>query len=162
AKGRIQGFEAEAALNLGNFTLNGAVGMTDAKYKRFMTASGDRSHESFGVPKWTAGLSSRYAMATQAGELSFQLDGSYRSQIEPVPETPSLAHVTQKGDVLLNGRIALAIDAWDAEVAIFGRNLTNKTYYEIASNLEASIGYNYKITGDPRTFGISFKKRFGA
>lgn len=161
AQGRIQGFEAESTLRLGQFTLNGSVGLTDAKYKRFLTAAGDRSGESFGVPKWTAGLSGRYVVPTSAGELGFQLDGSYRSKIELVPETPSLRQVTQPGYILLNGRISLEIEAWDAEVAVFGRNLTKKVYYEIASNLESALGYNYKITGDPRTVGISLKKRFG-
>jgi iron complex outermembrane receptor protein len=161
AKGRIQGFEAESVLRLGDFTLNGSVGLTDAKYKKFLTATGDRSHESFGVPKWTAGLSARYVVPTSAGDLAFQLDGSYRSKIELVPETPSLYQVTQDGYILLNGRISFEIEAWNAEVAVFGRNLTKKTYYEIASNLESSIGYNYKVTGDPRTVGISLKKRFG-
>jgi iron complex outermembrane receptor protein len=161
ASGRIQGFELESTLHLGDFTLSGSTGLTDAKYKRFLTATGDRSHESFGIPKWTAGLSGRYVVPLESGDLAFQLDGSYRSKIELVPETPTVSQVTQKAYALVNGRISYEIKAWDAEVAIFGRNLTDKVYYEIASNLESSIGYNYLITGDPRTFGISFKKKFG-
>lgn len=161
AQGRIQGFEIESVLRQGNFTLSGSVGLTDAKYKKFLTATGDRSGETFAVPKWTAALSGRYVVPLSSGDLAFQLDGSYRSTIELVPETPSLEQVTQKGYILLNGRISYEIKSIDAEVAIFGRNLANKVYYEIASNLENALGYNYKFTGDPRTFGISFKMRFG-
>jgi iron complex outermembrane receptor protein len=162
AKGRIQGFEGEATLHVGQFTLSGSAGLTDAKYKSFATAAGDRSRESFGVPKWTLGTSARYAVPMSGGELAFQIDASYRSKVELVPETPSLAQVTQKGYGLVNGRISYSIESWGTEIAVFARNLTDTVYYDNASNLEAALGYNYKFTGDPRTFGVSIKKVFGA
>jgi iron complex outermembrane recepter protein len=48
----------------------------------------------------------------------------------------------------------------DAEVAVFGRNLTDKKYYSGAIRFQPS-GFATGYTGEPRTYGIQFIKRFG-
>jgi iron complex outermembrane receptor protein len=68
--------------------------------------------------------------------------------------------MTQKAYGLLSGRIGLNIDAWDAEVAVFGRNLTNKDYFSGAIRFQ-SLGFSNGYTGEPRTYGVQFIKRFG-
>jgi iron complex outermembrane receptor protein len=68
--------------------------------------------------------------------------------------------VEQKGYGLLGARVSLELKAWDAEVAIFGRNLTDQKYDFQGLDLNA-LGYRVIYVGDPRTFGIEFKKRFG-
>jgi hypothetical protein len=45
-------------------------------------------------------------------------------------------------------------------VAVFGRNLTNKDYFSGAIRFQ-SLGFSNGYTGEPRTYGIQFIKRFG-
>ncbi len=163
AKATIKGVEVEATLRpTRNFTLQATGGLTDAKYDEFLTATGDRSDESFGVPKWTGSLAATYVQPLAIGDLTFHANTTYRSKIDLVPGAITQESLTQKGYALVNGRIALDIEDMGLEVAVFGRNLTDKAYFEAGSHLEGILGYNYKITGSPRTYGISVKKRFGS
>jgi outer membrane receptor protein involved in Fe transport len=45
-------------------------------------------------------------------------------------------------------------------VALFGRNLLDKEYYSTAINF-SGLGFMTGYTGEPRTYGIQFIKRFG-
>ena len=163
AKGTIKGIEVEAAIRPTRyFTIQATGGLTDAKYDEFLTATGDRSGETFGIPKWTGSVGATYVQPLAIGELTFHADTTYRSKVDLVPGAISQEQLTQKGYALVNGRIALNIEDMGLEVAVFGRNLTDKVFYEGGSHLEGILGYNYKITGSPRTYGISIKKRFGA
>jgi iron complex outermembrane recepter protein len=69
--------------------------------------------------------------------------------------------VTQRTYGLLSGRVTLAIDDWDAEIAAFGRNLAQKHYFTSSVAWEAA-GWSQLNTGEPRTIGIQFTKRFGS
>ena len=163
AEGTIQGIEVEATLRpTRNFTLQASGGHIDAEYDSFVTATGDRTAEGFGIPSWTGSLSATYVHPLDIGDLTFHADTTYRSSVELVPSATSLDQLTQDGYALVNARIALNIEDLGVEVAIFGRNLTDHVYYEAASNLEDILGYNYLITGTPRTYGFSITKRFGA
>jgi len=163
AKGTIKGLEVEALFRpIKNFTLQATGGLTDAKYDEFLTATGDRSDESFGIPKWTGALGATYVHPMDFGDLTLHADATYRSQVDLVPGAISQEQLSQDGYALVNARIALNIEDLGLELAVFGRNLTDKVYYEAGSHLEGILGYNYKITGSPRTYGVSVKKRFGA
>jgi len=163
AEGTIKGLELEMQVRpTNNFTLQASGGLTDASYDEFITATGDRTAEGFGIPKWTGALGATYIHPLDIGDLTFHADTTYRSSVELVPSAISLDQLTQEGYALVNARIALNMEDLGLEVAIFGRNLTDKVFYEGASHLEGILGYNYLITGSPRTYGISLKKRFGA
>ena len=70
------------------------------------------------------------------------------------------ATIYQKGYAILNARIALRVDAWNTEVAVFGRNLGDAHY--VLSPLDlSSLGFRIAEYGDPRVVGVSVKKRFG-
>jgi iron complex outermembrane receptor protein len=162
AKGKIKGIEAEAVFRpTSQFSLTATAGLTDAKYDKFADLTGDRTHETFGVPKWTAGVSARYEIPLSAGELAFQLDYNWQDKVVLGPDAPNPEQVTQKSYGLLNGRISLKLDRWDAEVAVFGKNLTDEEYATGAVSLQRSLGFNNLIIGEPRTYGIEFRKRFG-
>ena len=59
----------------------------------------------------------------------------------------------QAGYGLVNGRLAFDVERGDFEIAAYCRNLANKVY--IAQSAE------FSTIGDPRTFGVTFTKRFG-
>jgi iron complex outermembrane receptor protein len=60
---------------------------------------------------------------------------------------------------LLNGRINLHLDTANLDVALFGRNITNKRYYDQSFTLE-SIGVNMAYAAPPGVYGIELIKRF--
>ena len=44
-------------------------------------------------------------------------------------------------------------------LAVFGKNLTDKHYLNAATNLQG-LGYNVGFPGDPRVFGVQVRKTF--
>ena len=162
AEGEIKGVEAEAVFRpTSQLSFTATAGLTDAKYKKFADLTGDRTGETFGVPKWTAGLSGRYEVPLSVGELALQLDYSWQDDVVLAADAPNPSQVTQKAYGLLNGRISLKLDRWDSEVALFGKNLTDKAYAVGATSLQRSVGINNLVIGEPRIWGIEFRKRFG-
>ena len=59
---------------------------------------------------------------------------------------------------LINGRISYTTDSFS--IAGFVKNLTDKTYYPNAINVEGSYGSDYRIRAAPRTFGVEVSAKF--
>lgn len=162
AKARIQGLEADLLWRVTSaFTLNAAAGMTDAKYKTFIDLTGDRSNEPFDVPKWTANVGGRYAIPTSAGELALQVDYQWQDKLYLDPQAYKVIQFTQPSRGLLGARLSLNIDAWDARVSLFGKNITGKKYYSSGASPYTSLGYSFAVVGEPSQVGIQFSKKFG-
>jgi iron complex outermembrane receptor protein len=62
--------------------------------------------------------------------------------------------------VLLDSRISYEFTDANASVALFGRNLTDKRYYDGAAALR-TVGISELLPGEPRFIGIEVTKRFG-
>lgn len=163
AKARVQGFEADILWRVTDaFTLNGAVGLVDGKYKDFQDLSkGDRSNEPFDVPKWTFNVGGRYEVETGLGMLGLQVDYQWQDKFYLDPQNYRIVDFRQPARGLLSARASLDIDSVDAKIAFFGRNLTNKQYLSSGASPYDSLGLNFAVTGEPRIFGIEFTKRFG-
>jgi len=161
ARGRIQGFEAETTLRITpEFRLNGSAGLTDAKYKTFIDLTGDRSNEPFSTPKWTGSVSAFYENHIGPGKLNVNLDYHWQSKAILEPTAIQKDTVTQKAYGLLNGRIGYELMDRGVNLALFGRNLTDKAFYSSGATYETSLGINRLVTGEPRTYGIEVTKRF--
>jgi iron complex outermembrane receptor protein len=98
---------------------------------------------------------------TSVGDLLLALDYRWQSDRNVQPPSKLRDQVTQQAFALLNGRVSLTVDAWDADIALFGRNLTDKKYFDSGTGLE-SLGYNTVEYAEPRTYGIQITKRFGS
>ena len=59
---------------------------------------------------------------------------------------------------LINGRISYSTEHFS--IAGFVKNLTDKTYYPNAINVEGSYGSDYRIRAAPRTFGVEVAAKF--
>lgn len=161
----VKGVEAEAMLRVvRGFHLTGNLGYTDAKYKAFPDVQiGDRSTEPFPYPEFSYSLGAQYVAPTGVGDLTLRADYSWRSKVVLKPEALYRDTVTAPAHEIINLRMALAIDAWDTEVAVYGRNLTDQRVPTSASTGDRtpSLGFSYNFIGiDPRTFGVSLMKRF--
>jgi iron complex outermembrane receptor protein len=45
-------------------------------------------------------------------------------------------------------------------LAVWGKNLTNKTYYPYGIAIENLFGNGYRVRAQPRTFGVEATMRF--
>ncbi|AOR80493.1 TonB-dependent receptor [Novosphingobium resinovorum] len=162
SKARILGFEGEATFKVTpEFTLRASIGTFDAKYKGYVDDNGvDHSDEDWPAPTTNYQLGANYVLPTGVGDLTLDANWSWQSAFNTYPSAVKTDQVTQKAYGLLNGRIALALDDWNADISIFGRNILGKKYYNAGVSLEG-LGFNTLAAGDPRTVGVQVRFRFG-
>jgi iron complex outermembrane receptor protein len=134
------------------------------KYNQFLTvdAAGNRVDMSglpFSDPKWTYNLSAAYTVPLSDGSIRLYANYAWIDAVNFVPGTPDAASVTQSAYGLLDGRINWHIESQNIDVAIFGKNLTDKKYLNSAANAQA-FGWNIGDPGDPRTYGVQVRKTF--
>jgi iron complex outermembrane recepter protein len=170
ASATIKGVEAELTVRpVEALTLTGNVGYLDAKYGHDANPGctspfqvGCFFGQAWPAPKWNYTLGAQYVMPTQVGDLTANVNWTWQDDLALIPESPEFAiNAIQKSYGLLSGRIALSIEDWDAEVAVFGRNLTDEKYYTTAIGFQ-NLGFATSFTGEPRTYGVQFIKRFGS
>jgi iron complex outermembrane receptor protein len=166
ATATIEGLEAEAtAIIASGLRVHANAAFTDAYYNSFpdIDSAGlpiDRSHEPFSVPRWQASLGGSYTRPTPIGDLSIELDYSWKSAVNLVPTSTLVQQVTQPSYGLLDARANWHLDALDLDVALFGKNLTDKGYIDQGFNLEFA-GFDLAWLAPPRTYGIEVIKKFG-
>jgi iron complex outermembrane receptor protein len=161
ARGTITGFETESDLILtSHLSLHASTAYTDAHYDQFVDVTGDRSGEPFEVPRWTWSLSGRDVERTSMGDVSLQLDYNWKSTTVLNGPAKVRALATQPAFGLLNARANLHLTAWDCDVALFGRNITSKRYFDRISAYD-SIGIYVGYDGPPAIYGVEIIKKFG-
>lgn len=184
----IKGVEIEAIWNpVEELTFFATVGYVDASYDEFTDLSGpvcsppnlpntpppcpipatlvagapfDRTHEVFNNPKWAYSLIGQYEVPLDIGRLKFTVDWAWRDETNFSPPATNAASVTQDAYGLLGARVALHIEDWDADVAVFGRNLTDEEYFQVALGLAPLLGWNVGYGGEPLIAGVEVKKNF--
>jgi iron complex outermembrane recepter protein len=162
ASARIWGLEAEAEFLLApGVRLHASGAHTDAHYLTFVDQLlGDRSREPFSVPKWTGTLSANFTRSSSLGDLQLNIDYDWTSTfvLDGAAIVPN--QVTQPSYGLLNARLTLHA-AQDLDISFFGKNITNKGYYQQAIALDSAVGANFGYAGFPRTYGIELVKNWG-
>jgi iron complex outermembrane receptor protein len=162
AKASVQGVEADVIWRVtDDFTLNGAAGLVDGEYKRFVDLTGDRSNEPFDVPEWTFNVGGRYVMPTAVGDLGLQVDYQWQDEYYLDPQAYDVVDFVQPSRGLLGARVSLEVEDWNAQFALVGKNLTDKEYLASGASPYKSLGFNFAVVGEPRTVGLEFVKRFG-
>jgi outer membrane receptor protein involved in Fe transport len=66
----------------------------------------------------------------------------------------------QNGYALLNGRVTWMTNSRKWEVSLWGRNLTDKEYFDGKLSLLTFFGREQGNPAPPREYGISFKRNF--
>jgi len=173
ASARIQGLELEAtALLTDNFRLTANGAFTDPKYLSYtgLTSAGmplDLSGNAFpNVSKWQGSVTATYTIPEAFGKTVATLDYSYRTTLDYQPDNHaagfnSAAYTIQSGYGLLDGRASQYLTAWNVEIGVWARNITNKVYNAGANDFTAAgLGYAYTIPGNPRTYGVDIRKNF--
>jgi len=125
----------------------------------------DRSGEGFNLtPDLTTNFAISYEIAIADaprdfldGHLTPRLDWSYQSQMHVLG--PEAADGFQHGFNLLHARISY--DLWDdtAQIAMWGKNLTDEHYFDRAESFPV-LGFMGRYFQTPRTFGGEVSYRF--
>ncbi len=162
AAATIKGFEIESQWSVTpELGLTGTVGYVDASYDDFEDATGDRSDEVFQIPEWTYGIGARYSKPVSFGQFTASTNYSWRDDQVFVPAAQNFSDTAQEGFGLLSARLSFDVDAWNSTIAVYGSNLTDEEYIVGAVDFSNSLGWNLGYPGQPMTFGIELKKRFG-
>ncbi len=186
-KARIQGVELEVLARLtDSFTVSGMVGYIDAKYKEWIVANGltgsaaalinvAGAAEFQNTPKNTASVTATYewpmSMMGRSGGLAFSNTVSYKSKVNQFefvrPSGAASLDAAVSQNLLL---VQNSYSLWDAglvwsskdgklQLALNGRNLTNKRYKVAGYAFGAFSNSITAFYGDPRIIkgSVTFK-----
>ncbi len=174
ASATTKGVELELmALPVAGLQLDGSLGYLDARYDSFDDAISelsdeeiDRSGETFnGVPKLQAHVGVQYSHPVRPpgpewldGWLTPRLDWSYQSALHYAG--PEVGAAKQSGFNLLHARLSYDFGSDAAQVALWVKNLTDKTYAGDAFSIANLFGTVIRYYDPPRTFGVELSYRF--
>jgi iron complex outermembrane recepter protein len=109
------------------------------------------------------------AFETGKGKINVHGDAAYTGQFYydsfkdysrgPLPRVASGKFGEGEGKYwVMNGRISYDTDRFS--VAVWGKNLTNKTYYPFGISIENLFGNGYRVRALPRTYGVEATVKF--
>jgi len=107
------------------------------------------------APEWNASLNLRLAQPVQGGELYFQTDWMYQTDVQFLIYDAVEFH---SGDVYEGGvRAGFAAESGRWDLSVFGRNITDE------ENIKGVIDFNNNtaFVNDRRIWGINFRVNFG-
>jgi iron complex outermembrane recepter protein len=163
AKARIEGMEFEAiAQPVGNLLLELTSAYVDPKYLVFRDATGDLSGQKFeDQPKWTYSLTTAYTQPMNFGLLRGELDWTWRAMADLYPSGAAAAIFhSQPAYGLLNARLSTDLTDQKLELALWAKNLTDKHYWTVITDLTSNLGMIVGDVGPPLTVGLQLTKRF--
>ncbi|MAT49620.1 MAG: hypothetical protein CMK32_00330 [Porticoccaceae bacterium] len=156
---RIRGAEIEVtAIPVEGLEVYGNIGFLDPEYRDFSDASGDRSDEPFTrVSERTWSLGATFEFPVSYGTYRMHADYGHQSRKYFFPSP-----LTREPDYgVLNVRLSVELTRPRLEIALWGRNLTEREY--LVENLDfiAAAQVNPGFPGEPRTYGVSVTHQFG-
>jgi len=159
--------------NLSDADVDGVEAQLDAVIAPHLTASltGSYTNVKFDdplfvgnlTPKWQGSAALSYDYPTEFGSLFATMNYKYTSSY---PISAKAADVTNGALIpkrgLLDGRLAVRFRKMDSEIALWGRNLTNKKYFSngVLLALGATGTFLSENVGEPRMYGVEFTTHF--
>jgi iron complex outermembrane recepter protein len=165
ATATVYGAQAElAAQPLPELTIQASYGYLHTKYDSFESFLGSGTGNQFAqAPKDTAHLSATYRRSLHTGELVANASYSYISAVEFQDINLGEPGNRGPGYGLLDLRIGWEnIGNEHVDLAVYGKNITNKDYELNASDDTQQFGFISRQYGDPRTVGVEVRYSFGA
>ncbi len=180
ATARIQGVEGEfTAVPMNGLSFNANFDYLYGYYVHFPTALTpdntpvDASNVQFAIPHWTLDIGGRYVREIGPGQLSFQMDYSWRSDtpqtvlnVEPTLKgiNPAVVNAWYAAVGLVNARLEYNLPDHGLSVAFFATNLFDKHYQTSSGVAFVGSASDFGWTGqtqEPRMWGVQIKKVFG-
>ena len=174
ATATTKGIEAELlAVPFDGAQVRGSIGYLDARYDTFESISdldGDpisRDGQRFvGTPELQSYLAVQYSFPVAMGDgewlngwLTPRIDWAYNSAVNWAG--PEIAQAEQRGYNLIHARLSYDFLDDRAQIALWGRNLTDEAYFNFVSPFVSTFGNLVRYYGTPRTYGAELSYRFG-
>ncbi len=156
---RSKGVELDARYHWMGLALNAGITYDDAKFGPepvpglSLIANGRASF----APKWSAAYGIDYTTGAGSLDLDLSLNAKYNSayntgsDLNPIKE--------QKAFTLVDGRVALSAKDGRWSLEVWGRNLANETYKQVAFSAPFQSGTFDAFLGQPRTYGLTLRLR---
>lgn len=174
--GNLKGFEIEVeALPAPFLRLNANYGYVDQKFTKFLIEDPDHPGTTIDIAdetRFSYAAKSTFSGGAQLifgdvgfGKLTARGDVTYRSRVNynVIPRlSPFDSDISSPPVWLVDGRVALgeiALGGGEAEIALWGKNLTNKKY-RISGIDFGSLGFATNIYSVPRTYGVDVRFNF--
>jgi len=159
-KAQIIGGELELVTRLSkDLQITGAIGLLDSEVRKGTLQGSDiKGNRLINAPSTTLSAAVDWTIPVQGDSfVLLHLDASYASkQYSDLLNKPILARDEY---TLLNARAAYRFADDRYGIAVWGKNLTNKYYFN--SRVDASgLGFIYSHLGEPRTYGITIDAKF--
>lgn len=174
-KVRVQGVELEGNYAVNKyFSLKGNLAYTDGKYVSFTNApipleetGGPQSFKDVsgeqlpGISKWSGSFGAESNLNGKliglAGQYFIGADVFFRNKFSS-SSSPS-QYLNIDGYALLNARLGFRADN-GLSITVWGRNLTNKDYFEQLLAAAGNAGHYGAVLGDPLTYGVTLRYTF--
>jgi iron complex outermembrane receptor protein len=170
ANSKIYGLDLDGEFQVTDgLSVTAAAGYIHGRYENFPNAPGYTWNPALGgvqiaptdasgfpmerTPMYSGNLGLRYVQPLLAGELAWSALYSYQSRIYFDPANVS----QQAGYGLLNARVQWNAPSNKWDVAVYGKNITDKVYINQVLPNTAFFGETF---GEPATFGVEFGFKF--
>ncbi|WP_242127922.1 TonB-dependent receptor [Sphingobium sp. Sx8-8] len=165
---RIKGFEAElTARPVEALTLNATLAHLTTRYTKLLPLSSlvrpefqvRPTNKLSNSPEWTAsaGFDYRIPAAGIDGDVVLRGDWSYTSKV--YNDDINSVWLTQAGYSIFNAQIAYENSDGNWDLVVWGKNLSDKQYI-FSGDANAAAGFVQGNYSAPRTYGITFRRRF--
>jgi iron complex outermembrane receptor protein len=171
-KSRIKGIEADASVRFGRFfRVDGSVNRLMTKlisitvpvfpgYTLIPTA--DAGGVLPNSPKWSGNISGTFTLPIGDESGKIEVSALYRYQsiyrVQAASITDLLGTAVKQVDLNLNWRDVMGAPV---DLQFFANNVTNQLTVTTVSGLQRSLGFDSRQLGEPRTYGLRLKVRFG-
>ena len=160
------------AIPFEGFQINGSIGLIDPRYDNYIGINDlnnediNRAGETFNnTPQLQTFLALQYSFPIElresqsmSGWLTPRLEWAYQSEVHY--NGPELLAGIQRGFNLINARLSYAFLDDRAQVAFWGKNLTNEGYFGNSTPIANFFGVTLNYYEPPRTFGGELSYRF--
>ena len=173
ARATTRGLEWEfTAIPIEGLQINGSVGVIDARYDSYIGINDlnneeiDRAGQTFNnTPQLQTFLALQYSLPIDlrssralSGWLTPRLEWAYQSEVHY--NGPELLAGIQRGFNLLNARLSYDFLDDRAQIALWGKNLTNEGWFGNSTPIANFFGVSLNYYEPPRTFGGELSYRF--
>lgn len=171
----VYGAELELwALPTDNLSLRMSVGALDTEFTELKLADsstpdpGDqidlKGNELISAPELNLSFAGDYRIPMGwGGIVHLHADANYQASqwYSAYNDAIGYGEIQQDSYWLYNARVSMIFGAKENyRISAWGKNLSDEEYDSYAINLQAGFGYDYYLSGGPRTYGVEFNYQF--
>lgn len=153
-----------------NLTVQLSLGLLDTEYKELSLSNPQTNmpidlsgNELISAPELNFSAAIDYEFAqTDLGTLVAHVDATFAGDqwYSAYNDQAGYGNIVQEDYWLTNARLALEAEGGQYTLALWVKNLEDKSYNGYGINLQSGFGYDYFTPAPPRTYGLDFTWRF--